>query len=151
MSPELLNPERFGLKDSRPTKESDCYALGMVILEVLSGRPPFALSQNPAVMWKVMNYEFPERPKEVQSADLWGLLEQCWSFQPKERPTPEVILECLERVSPNTSIDRHEQVHAADGATSKPYHRPQVRPFLCSSISALTPVLHLGDSTQSTG
>lgn len=41
MSPELLHPEEFGFKHSRPTEKSDCYALGMVILEVLSGAPPF--------------------------------------------------------------------------------------------------------------
>lgn len=34
MSPELLNPEDFGDGDSRPTKQSDRYALGMVIYEV---------------------------------------------------------------------------------------------------------------------
>ena len=34
MSPELLDPERFGVKGDRPTKESDCYAFGMVIYEV---------------------------------------------------------------------------------------------------------------------
>jgi len=37
MSPELLDPERFGMPesgDNRPTKQSDCYALGMVIYEV---------------------------------------------------------------------------------------------------------------------
>jgi len=37
MSPELLHPERFGLPESennRPTRQSDCYALGMVIYEV---------------------------------------------------------------------------------------------------------------------
>jgi len=33
MSPELLDPERFG-SSGRPTCESDCYALGMVIYEV---------------------------------------------------------------------------------------------------------------------
>ena len=33
MSPELLDPQRFGSK-GRPTRESDCYALGMVIYEV---------------------------------------------------------------------------------------------------------------------
>ena len=36
MSPELLYPLRFG-SNGRPTRESDCYALGMVIYEV--GRP----------------------------------------------------------------------------------------------------------------
>ena len=37
MSPELLDPERFGMpksEDNRPTKQSDCYALGMVMYEV---------------------------------------------------------------------------------------------------------------------
>ena len=37
MSPELLIPERFGMHGSeagRPTRQSDCYALGMVIYEV---------------------------------------------------------------------------------------------------------------------
>ena len=34
MSPELLDPERFGSSDERPTKQSDCYAFGMVVYEV---------------------------------------------------------------------------------------------------------------------
>jgi serine/threonine protein kinase len=37
MSPELLDPELFGIPESegdRPTRQSDCYALGMVIYEV---------------------------------------------------------------------------------------------------------------------
>jgi serine/threonine protein kinase len=37
MSPELLYPEMFGIPESegdRPTRQSDCYALGMVIYEV---------------------------------------------------------------------------------------------------------------------
>jgi len=41
MSPELLDPERFGIpesEDNRPTRQSDCYALGMVIYEVALNR-----------------------------------------------------------------------------------------------------------------
>ena len=37
MSPELLDPERLGMPESegnRPTRQSDCYALGMVVYEV---------------------------------------------------------------------------------------------------------------------
>jgi len=33
MSPELLDPMHFG-SDGHPTREADCYALGMVIYEV---------------------------------------------------------------------------------------------------------------------
>ena len=34
MSPELLDPKKFNALDPRPTKESDRFALGMVIYEV---------------------------------------------------------------------------------------------------------------------
>ena len=35
MSLELLDPERFGISNGRPTKRSDCYALGMAVYKVL--------------------------------------------------------------------------------------------------------------------
>ena len=34
MSPELLDPKKFSASDPRPTKESDRFAMGMVIYEV---------------------------------------------------------------------------------------------------------------------
>lgn len=34
MSPEMMWPEKFKAKDARPTKESDVYALGILIYEV---------------------------------------------------------------------------------------------------------------------
>ena len=63
MSPELLHPERFGFENGRPTKLSDCYTLGMVILEVLSGEPPFAPDNDCIVMWEVIEGKHPERPQ----------------------------------------------------------------------------------------
>ena len=33
-APELLDPERFGLKRSGPRKKSDIYSIGMTIYEV---------------------------------------------------------------------------------------------------------------------
>ena len=41
MGPEPIYPERFDLEKTHPTKESDRYALGMIIYEVLSGQTPF--------------------------------------------------------------------------------------------------------------
>ena len=100
MSPERLHPKMFNFKDSRPTKESDCYALGMVILEVLSGELPFARDERPAVMLNVLDGKRPERPEGAWfTDDLWRTLGQCWSTRPKDRPTIEAVLECLERVS----------------------------------------------------
>ena len=102
MSPELLHPEQFGFGDGRPTKQSDCYALGMVILEVLSREPPFARDNECIVMWKVIEGEHPERPRGEGAwftDNLWRTLEQCWSPQPNDRPTVEAVLKCLERAS----------------------------------------------------
>ena len=48
MSPELLDPDRLGITDYRPTKQSDCYALGMVVYEVRAGAivPPLCNGLN---------------------------------------------------------------------------------------------------------
>lgn len=98
MSPELLYPERYDLKDSQPTKESDYYALGMVIFEVLSGKPPFAGYKGFIVTRKVIEGEHPARPAgQWFTDDLWETLEQCWSPQPADRPTTEAVLKFLKQ------------------------------------------------------
>ena len=103
MSPELLDPDQFSVKDSRPTKESDCYALGMVIYEVLSGQAPFTPYKDFIVMRKVLEGERPGRPDGAEGMwftdDLWGTLNLCWATQPGSRPSIEVVLACLERAS----------------------------------------------------
>ena len=103
MSPELIDPDRFGFKNSRPTKESDYYALGMVVLEVLSGQAPFPSYTGLTVMRRVVDGERPERPQGPERVwftdDLWEMLKRCWFPQPKHRPTPEVVFERLEEGS----------------------------------------------------
>ena len=103
MSPELLDPERFGSKNGLPTKESDCYALGMVILEILTGKVPFPCCNNLVVMRKIVEGEQPERPQGPEAVrftdDLWGMLERCWLPKPELRPTIEGVLERLEQGS----------------------------------------------------
>ena len=98
MGPELLESNKFG-----PTKESDCYALGMVTLEVLSGQAPFPNCGDHIVMRKVCKGERPGRPKGMRGAwftdDLWGMLKRCWATQPRNRPSIEVLLECFARAS----------------------------------------------------
>lgn len=96
MGPELLDPERFGLKKSRPTKQSDCYALGMVVYEVLSGQTPFAPSNVPVVIWKVLEGHRPERPQGSDGKHftdgIWRVVQLCWEPQPHDRINAKTAL-----------------------------------------------------------
>jgi hypothetical protein len=98
MSPELIAPQRFGLKSFCPTESSDCYALGMVIYETISGNLPFHEDTDLAVFVKVLEGERPPRGAKFREG-LWRMLEQCWGSQPSNRPTIEDVLRCLETFS----------------------------------------------------
>jgi len=100
MSPELIDPGRFGLNGSRPTKGSDCYALGMVVYEVLSGQTPFAEWGDALVIRKVVEGERPMRPQgnegKLFTDAIWEVVKLCWEAQPSDRTSPEVVLLGLE-------------------------------------------------------
>jgi len=98
MSPELIAPQRFGFKNSHPTKFSDCYALGMVVYETISGKLPFHEHTDLTVITKVLEGEHPPRGAGFTKT-LWEMLELCWVPQPNNRPSIESVLRCLEAVS----------------------------------------------------
>ena len=98
MSPELVVPQEFGLKAFRPTKSSDCYALGMVVYEVIYGNIPFHKDTDVMVIAKILKGDRPRRRLGF-SEGLWKMLERCWAHQPNERPSVEDILRCLDMCS----------------------------------------------------
>ena len=108
MSPELLDPQSFGLEKSRPTRESDCYALGMVIYEVLSGCVPFDTHNSFVVLHKILDGGHPERPQGEAGRwitdDIWDIVQLCWKPVPSERVGAKGVLLCLEGNS-TTSTD----------------------------------------------
>ena len=112
MSPELFDPEEFDLEDDRPTKSSDCYALGMVIYEVLSGQKPFFGCGRYVVIAKVLNGKRPVRPQGVDGRwftdDVWNISERCWSGSPGERPRVEDVLRCLKVQLPQEDLKRED-------------------------------------------
>ena len=100
MSPELFDPE---VEDHHRTRHSDCYALGMVIYEVLSRQIPFYQYANLVIPGKVLRGDRPEKPQGPEGVwfvdDMWGILERCWAPQSGNRTSIKDVLQCLERVS----------------------------------------------------
>ncbi|KAF8594766.1 kinase-like protein [Ceratobasidium sp. AG-I] len=91
-------PEMF--EDScKYTIPADVYALGMTILETLTGEVPFSEKQNErAVMLAVaVRNEHPKRPGNYipeNSRDgntLWSLLTTCWAYEPDARPSADEV------------------------------------------------------------
>ena len=98
MAPELIDPEKFGLEDNHPTKSSDCYALGMVIYETISGKMPFHKHADLTVITKVLAGQHPSREAGL-AGGLWKVLKGCWKPRPNDRPTIEEVLQCVRKVS----------------------------------------------------
>ena len=131
VSPERIAPQEFGLKNSRPTKSSDCYSLGMVIYETISGNTPFHKHADITVFLKVLKGEHPPRGVGF-TENLWEMLEMCWSFQSNNRPSIEDVLQCLEVASifsePHPSganeekekDDNHSRDESAKGSSGVP-------------------------------
>ena len=138
MGPELLAPEMFGLKKSRPTKESDCYALGITIYEVLSGQIPFAPSKSSVVIRKITSGERPERPQgddgRYFTDGVWRVVQRCWEHQPRDRIRARAILVGLEgnpipleppsNASGDVEMDGDDQsdISASDSGTHSRFH-----------------------------
>ena len=163
MSPELFNPRKFDLQDSRPTKRSDCYALGMVIYEVLSGKAPFSRYHDYHVVAMVLEGERPGMPRGVEgmrfTGDVWRILERCWSPIPGDRPGIRDVLQCLETVSrtwtppsPQTLVGlptTDPPTHNLDSSGEESTDRSEVSPS--SQVSSSQPSRkppRIGDSNE---
>jgi len=78
---------------------SDVYAYGMTVLELMTGKSPFAETRRTTeVIIKVREGKRPARPTEVEVGErglddkLWGLLVRCWDAKPANRPTIDEVL-----------------------------------------------------------
>ena len=103
MGPELLDPAKFGLEESRTTESSDCYALGTVVYEVLSRRVPFDERTRYAVVSRVLEGGRPERPEGTNGRwftdAVWSVLEGFWKPEPSSRPPVDSVFRCLDETS----------------------------------------------------
>ena len=111
MSPELIAPDRSGSKKSRPTKPSDCYALGMVIYETIGENIPFYEYADMIAPVQVLQGKIPSRGA-MFSDDLWKLMESCWAPVPEDRPDIRDVLQRLRALSGLTGPPTPEPVQS---------------------------------------
>ncbi|QRV78828.1 WD repeat-containing protein [Ceratobasidium sp. AG-Ba] len=95
MAPELIKQEISEVADR--SMAADVYALGMTILEVVTGKLPFYEHRQDAVVTlMVTEGEHPKRPIQLAEGALfgtkrWETMVSCWNFLHQDRPSSMVV------------------------------------------------------------
>ncbi|KAG9122425.1 hypothetical protein FRC07_001205 [Ceratobasidium sp. 392] len=99
MAPELLN------EGAKRCREADMYAMGMTMLEIITGKPPFHEIQGGGgaiIKAVVVNQRTPDvselerKPISARSYIMIGVLHRCWNHDPKERATATEVVGLLD-------------------------------------------------------
>ncbi|KAG2042034.1 kinase-like domain-containing protein [Suillus americanus] len=91
MAPELLVPEKEDGSSTRPSEQSDIFSFGGIMLQVLTNKIPyFYLPNDAAIVLCIAKSEKPSRSRHPELAEkYWTFIEQCWSTDPRDRPSTE--------------------------------------------------------------
>jgi serine/threonine protein kinase len=95
-SPAYMAPEMFNCE--AVTEKADVFAFGMLLFEIVVGKPAFSPTLTAMqIMKKIFYREWPTIPHWVEPA-LALVIERCWEVKPKRRPSFDEILDALERM-----------------------------------------------------
>ncbi|KAF8599206.1 kinase-like protein [Ceratobasidium sp. AG-I] len=85
---------------------ADVYALGMTILEVITGEPPYSNKSDHGVYFAVaIKKESPMRPEVLISSasedgnKLWMLLTTSWAYKPEDRPSADYMRDVVKTIT----------------------------------------------------
>lgn len=105
MAPELLLGSDDDVSLPRRSKQADVYALGMTMLEIITGTVPYPECNNePRVITKLIGKIFPVRSamhfrNSRRDNHMWELLVSCWNYEPAARPTAAEVLESVKFIA----------------------------------------------------
>ncbi|MER5706793.1 serine/threonine-protein kinase [Streptomyces sp. NPDC002122] len=111
-TPAYVAPESA---EGRPqTSAVDIYGAGILLYELVTGRPPFAGGTALEVLHRHLSEE-PRRPSTVPGP-LWTVIERCLSKNPDVRPSAENLARGLRAVAAGIGVhSTPAQIEAADG------------------------------------
>ncbi|PCG81224.1 serine/threonine protein kinase [Streptomyces sp. WZ.A104] len=111
-TPAYVAPESA---EGRPqTSAVDVYGAGILLYELVTGRPPFAGGTALEVLHRHLSEE-PRRPSTVP-APLWTVMERCLSKDPDRRPSAENLARGLRTVAAGIGVHANSaQIAAAEG------------------------------------
>ncbi|KAG1752439.1 kinase-like domain-containing protein, partial [Suillus paluster] len=100
MAPELLVEGEDG-SQVRPSKRSDIYSFGGIMLQVLTNKIPYHhLSNDAAIILCIAKSENPSRSRYPALPNkYWYFMEQCWSADPQDRPSTERVNRFIKFIS----------------------------------------------------
>ncbi|MFI6766970.1 protein kinase [Streptomyces sp. NPDC050355] len=99
-TPAYVAPESA---EGRPqTSAVDVYGAGILLYELVTGRPPFAGSTALEVLHRHLSEE-PRRPSTLPEP-LWTVIERCLSKRPEERPSAENLARALRAVASGIGV-----------------------------------------------
>jgi serine/threonine-protein kinase len=114
-TPAYVAPESA---EGRPqTSAVDIYGAGILLYELVTGRPPFAGGTALEVLHRHLSEE-PRRPTTVPEP-LWTVIERCLRKEPSERPSAENLARALRTVAAGVGVhSTSAQVDAALGVAT---------------------------------
>ncbi|MFD4604869.1 serine/threonine-protein kinase [Streptomyces sp. NPDC058464] len=111
-TPAYIAPESA---EGRPqTSAVDIYGAGILLYELVTGRPPFSGGSALEVLHQHLSAE-PRRPSTVPDP-LWTVIERCLRKNPDERPSAENLARGLRVVAEGVGVHANSaQIAAAEG------------------------------------
>ncbi|MFE7460843.1 serine/threonine-protein kinase [Streptomyces sp. NPDC057554] len=111
-TPAYVAPESA---EGRPqTSAVDIYGAGILLYELVTGRPPFAGGTALEVLHRHLSEE-PRRPSTVPEP-LWTVIERCLRKDPDQRPSAENLARGLRTVASGIGVHANSaQIAAAEG------------------------------------
>ncbi|WP_329050874.1 serine/threonine protein kinase [Streptomyces violaceus] len=111
-TPAYVAPE--GAEGRPQTSAVDIYGAGILLYELVTGRPPFAGGSALEVLHQHLSAE-PRRPSTVADP-LWTVIERCLRKNPDERPSAENLARGLRVVAEGIGVHANSaQIAAAEG------------------------------------